>query len=391
MIASIRFPDEARRRERGRPTTSARQRSRSRGGPIPSGVAAAIWSGRRVSSRTARGCSTGSCATAAATRPRRSSGPCCSCCTRCRSGGSSPARPLRPGTGQAGRGRVPVGRPRRHLADVGPGQRGDPVAVGEARQRRLRHPWGPALTAPFTEETSKYAGLIILVLLARLHPLGLRRHDPGRLRRPRVPGLRERPVHRRRHRGQLRGQRGRRTASSSSSGHHRTLVARALHRVAGAGLGYLSARRAAARPRLAVAGRASRGHGRPRLPRRRRRGLDRSPSSSRSSPGRSGSSSPGASPTGASAAGSASCSRTRSAPARFGRRSSRCSRGAARTARRTSRRSGASGSCAGRHAGHVLDAEIELAAHLAATDDPFSPDVRAARAEVARVRALPGA
>ena len=47
------------------------------------------------------------------------------------------------------------------------------------------------------------------------------------------------------------------------------------------------------------------------------------------------------------------------------------------------------GKPAARHAGHVLDAEIELAAHLAGTDDPSSPDVRAARAEVVRVRALP--
>ena len=49
----------------------------------------------------------------------------------------------------------------------------------------------------------------------------------------------------------------------------------------------------------------------------------------------------------------------------------------------------ARGKPAQRHAGHVLDAELDLAARLAGTDDPASPDVRAARAEVARVRALP--
>ena len=47
------------------------------------------------------------------------------------------------------------------------------------------------------------------------------------------------------------------------------------------------------------------------------------------------------------------------------------------------------GKPAQRRAGHVLDAELELAARLAGTDAPSSPDVAAARAEVARVRALP--
>ena len=44
----------------------------------------------------------------------------------------------------------------------------------------------------------------------------------------------------------------------------------------------------------------------------------------------------------------------------------------------------ARGKPAQRHAGHVLDAELDLAARLAGTDDPASPDVRAARAEVAQ-------
>jgi RsiW-degrading membrane proteinase PrsW (M82 family) len=41
-----------------------------------------------------------------------------------------------------------------------------------------------------------------------------------------------------------------------------------------------------------------------------------------------------------------------------------------------------------RSAGHVLDAELDLATQIAATDDPTSPAARHARAEVARVRTL---
>jgi protease PrsW len=47
------------------------------------------------------------------------------------------------------------------------------------------------------------------------------------------------------------------------------------------------------------------------------------------------------------------------------------------------------GKQAARNAGLVLDAQIDLAARIAATDDPSGPEVSAARAEVARLRALP--
>ena len=43
---------------------------------------------------------------------------------------------------------------------------------------------------------------------------------------------------------------------------------------------------------------------------------------------------------------------------------------------------------ASRHARHVLGAAADLAARIAATDDPLGPDAVAARAELARVRAL---
>jgi hypothetical protein len=42
-----------------------------------------------------------------------------------------------------------------------------------------------------------------------------------------------------------------------------------------------------------------------------------------------------------------------------------------------------------RHAGYVLDAEIDLAAQIAATSNPSSAGANAARTELARVRALP--
>jgi RsiW-degrading membrane proteinase PrsW (M82 family) len=48
-----------------------------------------------------------------------------------------------------------------------------------------------------------------------------------------------------------------------------------------------------------------------------------------------------------------------------------------------------SGKAAARREGHVLDAQIDLAAALAATDDPAGPEAEAARNEVRRVRALP--
>jgi hypothetical protein len=47
------------------------------------------------------------------------------------------------------------------------------------------------------------------------------------------------------------------------------------------------------------------------------------------------------------------------------------------------------GEQAARHAGWVIDAETYLAAQIAATNNPASPEADAARAELARVRALP--
>jgi len=47
------------------------------------------------------------------------------------------------------------------------------------------------------------------------------------------------------------------------------------------------------------------------------------------------------------------------------------------------------GKQAARNAGFVLEAQTDLAATIAATDDPSGPEANAARAEVARLRALP--
>ena len=47
------------------------------------------------------------------------------------------------------------------------------------------------------------------------------------------------------------------------------------------------------------------------------------------------------------------------------------------------------GKQAARNAALVLEAQTDLAARIAATDDPFGPEANAARAEVARLRALP--
>jgi hypothetical protein len=47
------------------------------------------------------------------------------------------------------------------------------------------------------------------------------------------------------------------------------------------------------------------------------------------------------------------------------------------------------GKQAARNAGFVLEAQTDLAATIAATDDPSDPEANAARAEVARLRALP--
>jgi hypothetical protein len=44
------------------------------------------------------------------------------------------------------------------------------------------------------------------------------------------------------------------------------------------------------------------------------------------------------------------------------------------------------GRAASRRARHILDAETELAAKIAATDDPAGPDAETARAELARIR-----
>ena len=43
---------------------------------------------------------------------------------------------------------------------------------------------------------------------------------------------------------------------------------------------------------------------------------------------------------------------------------------------------------AARHARHILDAETELAARIAATDEPGGRDAQDARAELTRIRAL---